>query len=178
MQLVIPGETMGNAEHPRRVVRPAPDGPQHTAATTGAATAATGAARARGPLADRLGQRSGELLEAVARLDAGLDPAAGRRLADRIREQYTAEHGGAPVGFLAVCHLGPPYVDHVLDLDGAIVRHHTPGDPPPPPYGAARMLVRHPHYACVEVYSDGLLLPVLTTGAVVRPAPPRPGGAA
>ncbi|MFG2616683.1 hypothetical protein ACGFXC_03605 [Streptomyces sp. NPDC048507] len=163
---------MGDTEHPRRLVRPAPDGPQHTTAPSAAG------AGARGPLADRLRERPHDLLEAVARLDAGLDPVAGRRLADRIREQYTAEYGGAPVGFLAVCHLGPPYVDHVLDLDGAIVRHYAPGETLPPPYGAARMLVRHPHYACVEVYSDGLLLPVLVTGAVVRPAPPRRGGAA
>ncbi|MCX5380690.1 hypothetical protein [Streptomyces sp. NBC_00091] len=171
------GEAMGYIERPRRVVGPAQD-PQTTGTGMGPAPAATGATRAPGPLADRLKNRPGELLEAVGLLDAGLDEAARRRLADRIRGQYAAEYLSAPVGFLARCHLGPPYVDHILDLFGAIVTHYAPRDTLPDPYGNARMLVRNPGYACVEVYSDGLVLPVLTNGSVVRPAALRQGGGA
>ncbi|MGW0392707.1 hypothetical protein ACWDYJ_17760 [Streptomyces sp. NPDC003042] len=162
---------MGYIERPRRVVRPAQDLQQ----TTGQQREATGATRAPGPLADRLGNRSARLLEAVTRLDAGLDEAAGHRLADWIREQYEADHHSAPIGFLAVCHLGPPYVDHILNLFGAILTHYTPGDVLPEPYGSARMLVRNPSYVWVEVYSDGLVLPVLANGSVVRPSGPRSG---
>ncbi|MFD9455742.1 hypothetical protein ACFWBC_21975 [Streptomyces sp. NPDC059985] len=162
---------MGYIERPRRVVRPAQDLQQDT----GRAAAATGAADAPGLQADRLRSRSPELLEAVARLDAGLDAAAGRRLADWIRAQYEAQHHNAPIGFLARCHLGPPYVDHILNLFGAILTHYAPGDVLPDPYGAARMLARSPSYAWVEVYSDGLVLPVLENGSVVRPSGPRSG---
>lgn len=172
---------MGYIERPRRIVGPAQD-PRTTGTGTGTglgpSPAAAGAGRPPGPAADRLKDRSRELLEAVSGFDAGLDDAARRRLADWIREHYESEHPGAPVGFLARCHLGPPYVDHVLDLFGAIVTHYTPRDTLPDPYGGARMLVRNPGYAYVEVYSDGLVLPVLAGGSVVRPAGPRSGGGA
>lgn len=160
------GETMGYIERPRRVVRPAQDLQQ----TTGPAPAATSAAGARGRLADRLRNRSGELLEAVSRLDAGLDETARRQLAEWIREQYEVQHHSAPIGYVAKCWLGPPYVDHVLDLSGAILTHYAPGDVMPPPFADARMLARNGSYACVEVYSDGLVLPVLANGSVVRPS--------
>ncbi|MFG2413021.1 hypothetical protein [Streptomyces goshikiensis] len=156
---------MGYIERPRRVVRPAQD--LHT--TAGPEPGVAGPARAPGRLADRLRNRSPELLEAVSRLDAGLDDTARRQLADWIREHYEAEHHTAPVGYVAKCWLGPPYVDHVLDLFGTILTHYTPGDVMPAPYGEARMLARNASYACVEVYSDGLVLPVLTNGSVVRP---------
>ncbi|MFJ3876183.1 hypothetical protein ACIPW5_01835 [Streptomyces sp. NPDC090077] len=172
------GEAMGYIERPRRIVEGPARDPRATGGRPGPAPAAAGAGRPPGPVADRLKDRSRELLEAVSGFDAGLDEAARRRLADWIRAHYESEHPGAPVGFLARCHLGPPYVDHVLDLFGAIVTHYAPRDTLPEPYGGARMLVRNPGYAYVEVHSDGLVLPVLAGGSVVRPAGPRSGGAA
>jgi hypothetical protein len=39
----------------------------------------------------------------------------------------------------------------------------------PEPFSKARMLARSGGYAFVEVFSDGLILPVLEDGTVVRP---------
>ncbi|MFD9095490.1 hypothetical protein [Streptomyces collinus] len=154
---------MGYTERPRRLVRPAAPGPGARPATTPARPAP---AAARGAL---YRPRSGRLLEAVARLDAGLDEQACRSLAEWIREQYTTEYGSVPLGFVARCHLGPPYVDHRLDLFHVILRHFAPAEPMPEPFSAARMLARSGGYAHVEVYEDGTVLPVLDDGTVVRP---------
>ncbi|WP_372348845.1 hypothetical protein [Streptomyces sp. KL116D] len=113
--------------------------------------------------------RSSALREAVSRIDAGVDETARAQLADWVHEQYTLAHGAVPLGFFALCHLGPPYVDHQLNLFEVIVRHFAPADPVPEPFAEARMLVRSGGYAFVEVYSGGLLLPVLDDGTVVRP---------
>ncbi|MFF1357677.1 hypothetical protein [Streptomyces sp. NPDC058297] len=118
---------------------------------------------------ERWQARSQELRAAVARLDAGVDEAARRQLADWIREEYTTSYGEIPLGFFSRCYLGPPYVDHQLNLFQVIVRHFAPSDPVPEPFSGARMLVRTGGYAFVEVYSGGLLLPVLDDGTVVRP---------
>jgi hypothetical protein len=57
----------------------------------------------------------------------------------------------------------------MLNLFGVIVRHFTPAEPMPDPYSSARMTARSGGYAYIEVYSDGLILPVLEDGTVVRP---------
>lgn len=177
------GGNMGYIERPRRVVQPGGAAPQQqgsrrlnitgpaTGPTTGPATGpTTGGPTAAGPQHRALYQdRSPRLREAVARLDAGLDEAACRELADWIRGEYTHVYGTVPLGFVARCYLGPPYVDHVLNLFQVIVRHYTPGERMPDPYDGARMLARSESYAYVEVYSDGLVLPVLADGTVVRP---------
>lgn len=179
---------MGHLERPRRVVQPgggavAPKttssdalrrtdqgtagtagtaGPRRTVGTSGPAPAA--------PLRrERLAPRPQALRDAVGRLDAGLDEQTRRQLAEWIGEEYRANYGEIPLGFLARCYLGPPYVDHQLDLFHVIVRHFAPSDQVPDPFSGARMLVRSGGYAFVEVYSGGLLLPVLDDGTVVRP---------
>jgi len=112
--------------------------------------------------------RGAVLLAAVARLDTGLDDAACRALAEQIGALYEKEFGGSvPIGLLAACHLGPPYVDHRLNLIEQIVEHYTPGSAVPDPYGAARPLARSGAYAYVEVYSDGSVVPVLRDGTAV-----------
>ncbi|WP_344636682.1 hypothetical protein [Kitasatospora cystarginea] len=161
------GGLMGFIEQPRRVVRPGADTTTGQRAASGPVTGA-GPARTRVG-AERLRVRPEQFLGAVRRLDAGLDPAACRGLADWLKEQYATAFGDIPLGFLATCYLGSPYVDHQLDLTHAIVQHFAPADPMPSPFAAARMLVRTGAYAYVEVYDSGLVLPVLPDGTVVRP---------
>lgn len=119
--------------------------------------------------AGRYASRPAELRDAVSNLDAGLDENTRREVAAWIGGQYLTSYGEVPLGFLAVCHLGPPYVDHQLNLAMMIVRHFAPQDSVPEPFAQARMLVRSGGYSYVEVYSGGLLLPVLDDGTVVRP---------
>jgi hypothetical protein len=176
---------MGYIERPRRVVRPG--GPtqqpaQPPTSTPGAGRRLVGnlgsarqrtAADTPGPGRAHPGlylPRSKELLDAVRhRLDAGLDDQACRSLAEWIREQYTTSYGEVPLGFVARCYLGPPYVDHILNVFGVITRHFAPAEPMPEPFSQALMLARSGGYAYVEVFSDGLILPVLEDGTVVRP---------
>ncbi|WP_031483649.1 hypothetical protein [Streptomyces bicolor] len=171
---------MGQFERPRRIVQPGGAGTPSTSSdvlrgtgqnlTTGTSRRAVGAPGPAAPLRrERLAPRPRELRDAVGRLDAGLDENARRQLAEWIGEQYQASYGEIPLGFLARCYLGPPYVDHQLDLFQVIVRHFAPTDQVPEPFAGARMLVRSGGYAFVEVYSGGLLLPVLDDGTVVRP---------
>lgn len=156
---------MGHLERPRRIVQTGPA--SQSLSTTGSKSQqAPGTAPLR---RERWQARSQELRDAVARLDAGVDEAARRQLADWIRAEYTTSYGEIPLGFFSRCYLGPPYVDHQLNLFQVIVRHFAPSDPVPEPFSGARMLVRTGGYAFVEVYSGGLLLPVLDDGTVVRP---------
>ncbi|MDT0445435.1 hypothetical protein [Streptomyces johnsoniae] len=104
----------------------------------------------------------------MERLDAGLDEAARTELIDWLRAEYATSHGGAPLGSVAVCRLGPPHVDHILDLSRSIVHHYAPAEPMPEPFARARMLVRTGAYAWVEVFDDGHLLPVHADGEVVE----------
>lgn len=112
-------------------------------------------------------RRSMALLDAVHRLDAEISPAAREDLARWIREAYHSELGDIPLGFVAQCHLGPPYVDHILDLFQNIVEHYAPADRMPDPYAQARMLVRSGAYAYVEIFGSGEIRPVLPDGTVV-----------
>ena len=114
--------------------------------------------------------RGANLVNTVAQLDAAMDEQTRRQLAEWIAGEYTNEYGGAfPLGFLATCHLGPPYVDHRLSLLETIVEHYGPSDLVPTPFGEARSLVRSGAYLFVEIYSDGQLIPVRKDGTVVTP---------
>jgi hypothetical protein len=111
--------------------------------------------------------RHSGLFQAVHRLDVQLDRAAREELARWVRDEYQNEFGDVPLGFVAVCHLGPPYVDHRLDLIGSIVEHYAPADVMPDPFASARMLARTGAYEFIEVYASGELRPVLPDGSVV-----------
>jgi hypothetical protein len=111
--------------------------------------------------------RHAGIFEAVHRLDAGLDAAARAQLGAWIRAEYESEFGDVPLGMFALCHLGPPYIDHRLDLWQSIVEHYAPADAVPEPFAQARMLVRTGAYDFVEVYASGELRPVLKDGSVV-----------
>lgn len=161
---------MGQFERPRRIVRPDASPGQHGLTTGAGQRRTTAAPGPAGPLRrERLAPRSQGLREAVGRLDAGLDENGRRQLAEWIGQEYQASYGEIPLGFFARCHLGPPYVDHQLNLFQVIVHHFTPGEPVPDPFAGARTLVASGGYAFVEVYTGGLLLPVLDDGTVVRP---------
>jgi hypothetical protein len=111
--------------------------------------------------------RHAGIFQAIHRLDAALDQAARAELGRWAREQYEAEFGDVPVGFVAECHLGPPYADHRLDLFQSIVDHYAPADVMPEPFARARMLVRTGAYEFIEIYASGELRPVLADGSVV-----------
>jgi hypothetical protein len=125
-------------------------------------------AAAQRPLARDLRRpRSAALLAAVHRLDTEISTAAREDLAQWVREAYQVEVGDIPLGFVAQCHLGPPYVDHILDLFQNIVEHYAPADRMPDPYAQARMLVRTGAYAYIEIFGSGEIRPVLPDGTVV-----------
>jgi hypothetical protein len=114
--------------------------------------------------------RAEALTNSVARLDAAMDEQTRQQLAEWIAGEYAHEYGGAiPLGFLATCYLGPPYVDHRLSLLETIVEHYGPSDHVPAPFSEARSLVRGGAYLYVEIYSDGQLVPVRPDGTVVTP---------
>lgn len=110
--------------------------------------------------------RSQQLLEAVERLDAHLDPAGRAQLIAWVQDAYR-QVGSMPIGLVSKCYLGPPYVDHTLSLLGEIIEHYAPAEPMPEPFQGARMLARNDAYLFVEVYADGLLVPVTDTGQVI-----------
>lgn len=120
-----------------------------------------------GRLRDRRKPRQAGLFAAMHRLDMALDPAARAELTRWVRDEYDTQFGDVPLGFVAVCHLGPPYVDHRLDLFRSIVDHFGPADAMPEPFARARMLVRTGAYEYVEVYASGELQAVRPDGSVV-----------
>jgi hypothetical protein len=110
--------------------------------------------------------RHSGFFEAVMRLDTQIGPAQREALARWIQEEYAREIGDIPIGFVAECHLGPPYVDHRLDLFHSIVDHYSASDAMPEPFAAARMLVRSGAYAFVEVFASGEMHAVFPDGSV------------
>lgn len=110
--------------------------------------------------------RHSGLFQAVHRLDAQIGEVSRRELAAWISDQYATDYGDIPLGFLARCYLGPPYVDHRLDLLAQIVEHYQPADAVPSPFDRARALARLSAYEFIEVYGSGTLVPVRVDGSV------------
>jgi hypothetical protein len=111
--------------------------------------------------------RHSGLFEAIHRLDAQLDEASRRGLSEWIQAEYRREYADIPIGMVATCYLGPPYVDHRLDLFMSIIDHFSAADSMPEPYQQARMLARVGAYEFVEVYASGRLVPVRPDGTAV-----------
>ncbi|MGI5245922.1 hypothetical protein [Dactylosporangium sp. CA-139066] len=132
-----------------------------------ASPAVTRARSATGSAAQLRRPRHAGFLRAMHQLDAAVDPAQRAQLAEWLSDAYVEEVGDLPLGCLAQCYLGPPYVDHRLDLGRAIVEHYAPTDPVPDPFAQARMLVRTGAYAYVEIYMSGTIVPVRNDGSVV-----------
>lgn len=108
--------------------------------------------------------RDTDLLEAVKRLDAEPSLEAQLKLLKWLQQEYDARGGGPLLGLFSRCYLGPPYVDHMLNLMGQICEHYSLSESPQGPYLAARALAKNPAYAYVEVYADGVVIPVRTDG--------------
>ncbi len=110
--------------------------------------------------------RHAGLFEAVRRLDAEMDATSRRQLADWVSEQYAQEYGDIPLGFIARCYLGAPYVDHRLSLLQSIVEHYQPQDVVPSPFDRGRTLARLGAYEYIVLYASGLIVPVRVAGSV------------
>lgn len=140
----------------------------HTAAPSLARSVPRNAVPTDYTLAKRMKPRSLDLLVSVRSLDTSLDPQANAVIMQTIRDEYDARQGGMLVGLFSRCYLGPPYVDHKLDIFGNICEHFVPSDDVEFPYSQARGLVRSDAYAFVELYSDGAVVPIRTDGEPVR----------
>lgn len=115
--------------------------------------------------AGRRKPRHSGLFEAIARLDLHLDAASREDLCAWIREEYRTQYEAIPIGFVSACHLGPPFVDHRLDLGGSIVEHYAPHESMPWPFDDARLLARTGACAFVEVFSDGEVVAIGDDGS-------------
>ncbi|MEI2648070.1 MAG: hypothetical protein V9G15_03425 [Dermatophilaceae bacterium] len=113
---------------------------------------------------NRQAPRTKDLVDAVLRIDTTHDPGAVQELMDWINEQYAARQSGTVVGLFGKCYLGSPYLDHQMSLSGHILEHYTPDDALPAPFLPARGLARSDAYAYIEVYDDGLVVPVRRDG--------------
>ena len=115
--------------------------------------------------------RSAELIAAIHQIDASIDDAVNRDLADWIRDEYQQQFGSddIPLGFVAVCYLGPPRVEHQLNLMHRITGHFSAAQPMPQPFQQCRMLVRSGSYEYVEVYASGQTIPIRADGTPVLP---------
>ncbi|MBS1696408.1 MAG: hypothetical protein JST91_29835 [Actinobacteria bacterium] len=100
-------------------------------------------------------------------MDVQVDQVAQASVMQWIRGEYDLRYGGMLLGMFAKCYLGPPYIDHKLDLLGSILEHYAPTDDPGYPYSKARGLARSGSYAFIEIYSDGQIVPILPDGTAV-----------
>jgi hypothetical protein len=116
--------------------------------------------------AGRLQSRSRHLVETVRAIDAQLDPTALNGFLRWIHQTYDLADIGDLLGLFSRCYLGPPFIDHRLDLGQQILEHYKPQDTVPLGYGGARRLAVDPSYEYIEVYRDGTLVPVHPDGTV------------
>jgi len=121
----------------------------------------------RSVLAARMRVRDQEILQTLTRVDVQVDQVAKVNVMQWIREEYDQKYGGMLLGMFSRCYLGPPFVDHKLDMQGHILEHYSPNDDPGYPYSKARGLARSGSYAFIEIYSDGQIVPILPDGTAV-----------
>jgi hypothetical protein len=121
----------------------------------------------RSTMAARMQLRSQELLQTLSKVDVQVDQVAQANVMQWIHEEYDQRYGGMLLGLFSKCYLGPPFVDHKLDMLGSILEHYSPNDDPGYPYSKARGLARSGSYAFIEIYSDGQIVPILPDGTAV-----------
>lgn len=112
--------------------------------------------------------RSARYREAIGRLDASasLGVLELAEIADALAREFAERWATVPLGFVAHCHLGPPYEAHTLTIDGQIIEHYERGRALPGRLEAARSLARTDHHLVIEVYPDRLVC-VRADGSVV-----------
>lgn len=110
--------------------------------------------------------RSTDLLDAVQKLDVTTGEKAHRELIEFITGLYE-ESGSVPIGLFAKCWLGKPYLDHIVSLEGEIVRHFKETETVSEEYAMARPLARSDAYIFIEVYSDGAVIPIRHDGSPI-----------
>jgi hypothetical protein len=108
--------------------------------------------------------RSQELLDAIARIDTEPNALAAQQIMEWVRAHYEERAGGEILGLFSKCYLGPPYVDHIMNVTGFICEHFRVEDTVPGAYSLARNLAANDAYEYIEVYSDGALVPVRSDG--------------
>lgn len=108
--------------------------------------------------------RPHELREALQQLDATTNPVARKEIADWIQEVYEAYGSSDVVGLFGHCYLGDGHIDHAFSFTGDIIAHYYPNDQVPPMYQGARPLARTDQYAYIEIYADGMIVPVRPDG--------------
>lgn len=112
-------------------------------------------------------RRPAELTETVRHLDAYGDPQGAAELADWLQNEYSSRGCGLVVGLFSHCYLGPPFIDHQLDMTTRILQHFTPSQSVPPMFEPCRPYARSTAYAFIEVYADGTVVPVREDGEPV-----------
>ncbi len=115
--------------------------------------------------AQRRFTRPHEIQEALKQLDSTTDPIARKEIADWIEEVYEAYGARDVVGLFGHCYLGDGHIDHAVGLTGEIVTHFYPNDTVPAMYESARPLARTEQYAYIEIYADGMVLPIRPDGS-------------
>jgi len=105
-------------------------------------------------------QRSKTYVETMKHLDAGTHQ-QNRVALDELLQAIASEFPELtieqrPLGIVSVCYLGAPYVVHICDLTGNIIKHYESFNAMPPQFEKARPLALHSDYAFIEVYSDTL----------------------
>jgi len=108
--------------------------------------------------------RSADLMDAVQQVDTAPSAVAQSEIVQWIEQVYAYQGTGILVGMFSHCYLGAPYVDHVLTLAGSIVQHYTSSDAVPVEYQAARPLAISEQYAFIEIYADGIVIPIRHDG--------------
>lgn len=114
--------------------------------------------------AQRRFTRPHEILEALQQLDSTADPVARKEIADWIEQVYDAYGARDLVGLFGHCYLGDGHIDHAFSPTGDIVTHYFPNDTVPTMYEAARPLARTNQYVYIEIYADGMVLPIRPDG--------------
>lgn len=103
-------------------------------------------------------KRSKAYMDMLHKLDAG-GHAHNQSKVDEIIQAIQNEFpevtlSGLLLGYVSICHLGPPYEVHTLDISGGIIEHYPAGRPLPGGMEKARSIAMRGGYAFIEVYLD------------------------
>ncbi|GAA2959970.1 hypothetical protein [Microbacterium schleiferi] len=112
----------------------------------------------------RRSMRSADIVASMKILDSAPNELAAQEIAEWLNGEFESRGGGALLGLFGHCYLGHPYADHLMTLDGSIIRHFTHAEPVPSGFEPARSLAVTDAYAYIEIYADGQIIPVRPDG--------------